>query len=348
MPYKNAFLWNGNHFFREFCFFQDILFNVITCFLQLKPQISCLENLLLTVENKLHYIGRKSQCTGGIMINIKKSGKTPPHLIIFLLILGISAWLRLYNLKLNPGWYHDECVFVDQSWNLIHGKFQWEAVSNTFLPRLPLPHLLTGALMLLFGKHLLVIRTFYALCGISIVVILYFTGVVAGNRNYGLLYATVYAIMPYTVLYNRWGFTYNLVTALSAGGFLLMLIYLKDKRLKWLWLAVLCTGLALVSEIISIIVFVFVAISLLFLPERRKNFAILSTAFIPLFLYLVFMWIFKNHIFIQDTGVIFQKRAVESGFLSGFVKNPAPRARGLLPGPRRTVIIRKAFPGAVL
>ena len=59
--------------------------------------------------------------------------------ILSFIISAIGFWFRFYNPYINPGRYHDECVFVDKSWNLIDGNVHWGVTSNSFLERLLYP-----------------------------------------------------------------------------------------------------------------------------------------------------------------------------------------------------------------
>mgnify|MGYP001559875412 CR=1 FL=1 len=61
-----------------------------------------------------------------------------------LLILSLAAYLRLANRADNPGWYSDEGTHIDIAMNLMEGRAQSLAITQSMLlvARPPLFHLL--------------------------------------------------------------------------------------------------------------------------------------------------------------------------------------------------------------
>ncbi len=224
-------------------------------------------------------------------------------------VLVLAAAVRLINLRSSPGWYLDECVFVGQAWNLIHGQFVWEAAHNTFLPRLPLFHILAGAPMLLFGKDILFVRLVTALSGIAMTWLVYRTGRLFGGRRAAVIGAALFAICPYVVLVNRWGFTYNLAAVLGAANlFFLLKFWRKRDAERYLWLAVLFASLSLVTEPNMAPRWLLTACVAFICVRPLRAVAASIAMLIPLLAYVSIMFLFHHDIFVEDIGVILSGR----------------------------------------
>jgi 4-amino-4-deoxy-L-arabinose transferase-like glycosyltransferase len=230
------------------------------------------------------------------------------HLVV-VAILIVAAAARLYNLRDSPPWYHDETIYVGEAWNLIHGRFQWDTVEHTFLPRLPLFHLLVGPLLLAFGKDVVWVRLVAAGCGILTTWLVYLIGRQVGSRRSALLAMALFAICPYVVLLNRWGFSYNLDCVLGAAGLYFLLRHGRrpDQR-RHLWLASAMTGLGMAVDPVMASRFAALALVAFLTVGKRRALAATAASLAPLALYFAVMLLFFRRIFLQDVEVILFRR----------------------------------------
>ncbi len=173
--------------------------------------------------------------------------------LALLLILALAAYLRLANLADNPGWYTDEGTHLAIAQELLAGRVQYLALTQSTLlvARLPLFDLLVAGLLRLGGDAMGTLRAFTGTLGVISVGLLY--GVLRrATRDPGLalLTALVLAIYPQAILYSRFGFSYNLLTPLVLLAFLGSLEYLKATWRGWLALAALAIGLGATSDLL--------------------------------------------------------------------------------------------------
>lgn len=220
-------------------------------------------------------------------------------------VLAIAAAARFYNLRYSPGWYHDETIFIGQAWNLIHGHLQWEAVPHTFLPHLPLFHLLLGPLLVFFGKDIIWIRFLAAMSGIGITWIIYKIGKEMENVPAGIIGAVLFALCPYTILLTRWGFTYSVAALLGAINlyFLIRHVRLADDR-NSIYFASLAAGLGMVvAPIMWAHFFVTLGVAL-FTVRRARVLTAIVILLAPFAIYLGVMLLFARDIFLEEVKVL--------------------------------------------
>jgi hypothetical protein len=190
-----------------------------------------------------------------------------------LLILALATYLRLANHADNPGWYTDEGTHIDIAQNLLRGRLQYLAIDRSTLLFAKLP-LFEALLAGLFGLGagdggIGTLRAFTGALGVASVAALYL--VVRRTRRdrapfLALVSALMLAIYPQAVLYNRFGFSYNLLTPLVLLVYLGLWEYLKvtaprpgsgpvavperrGLRRGWLALAALAVGIGGVSDL---------------------------------------------------------------------------------------------------
>ena len=225
-------------------------------------------------------------------------------------ILALSAALRFVNLLGAPGWHHDECVFVGQAWDFIHGRFVWDAVRHTFLPRLPLNYLTIGLGLLIFGKTVAVVRGLTALYGVLTSFVLYRIGKELGSRKAGLWAAFFFAVCPYCVRMNRWGFSYNLLALLLAAALLGGLAAARRPTLGRKALAAGAAAAAMFLEPLGVAAGVFV-FALLLCVDRRRLWAWTLAMGAPIGGYAAFLLIAQRELFLDDVRIISQQRLAQ-------------------------------------
>ena len=119
-----------------------------------------------------------------------------------LLILSLAAYLRLANRADNPGWYSDEGTHIDIAMNLMEGRAQSLAITQSMLlvARPPLFHLLLAGLFRLWGAGIETLRAFTGGLGVASVALLYWVMRKAQGAGPALLSAVMLAIYPDAIL----------------------------------------------------------------------------------------------------------------------------------------------------
>lgn len=158
-----------------------------------------------------------------------------PSNLLFLLIVALSAFLRLWGIGNNPLWYPDEGANLNIAWNLINGRMQMFAVTYPFMPHPPLFYLISGLALKIFGYNLLVGRILTAIYGVITTVVLFYLGKALLNEKLGLIASFLFSIFPLAIMYNRWDFDYNLLQLLSIFTLFACIKYLKTKNGKWFY-----------------------------------------------------------------------------------------------------------------
>lgn len=171
--------------------------------------------------------------------------------LILLVVLGLAAFFRLYNLPDTPGWYSDEGTLVNIAQNLLQGRWQYLALNQSTLlaARLPLFTLLLSGWFRLFGAGIDSLRLLTALLGTLSAGLVYLVVRRAAGRGQAALAGALYAIYPQALLYTRIGFSYNLLTPFVLLACLGCWEYLHRRRAGGLALAALAVGLGSVSDL---------------------------------------------------------------------------------------------------
>jgi 4-amino-4-deoxy-L-arabinose transferase-like glycosyltransferase len=191
---------------------------------------------------------------------LSSSQATRRYVIEALAVLGIlalAAFLRLARVGDNPGWFSDEGTAINIAQNLMQGKVQYLAINQSTLleAKLPLFSLILAGLFKVWGAGIVTLRTFTGILGVLSVGLLY--GVLRVMRKEGgealaLLSAFLLAIYPKAILYNRLGYSYNLVTPLILLTFGGLWQYLGTRKNGWLAFAALALGIAAAGDLVAV------------------------------------------------------------------------------------------------
>jgi len=224
--------------------------------------------------------------------------------VLVVLILILSAYLRLTNVVDNPGWYSDEGTLIEIADNLQHGEIKYLAINRSILiaGRLPIFPFLLAGLFKIYGSGMQTLRIFTGCLGILSVGLLYI--VVRGTQTknsatLAILSAAMLAIYPSAILYNRIGFSYNLLTPLVLITFWGMWRYLTDGRLSWLFLSALAVGIGCVSDLMM---FTLIPVVLLAVSTRSWRDLLWSLVImgLPFAIYMLSMLLVDAEAFLFD------------------------------------------------
>jgi len=189
--------------------------------------------------------------------------------MIFVFVILLAAFFRIYNLDGFPAWYIDEGTWATLGKNILQGNFR-EAPQAT-LSKYPFFAFLVG-LSLLFKSDMFHARLIPAIFGIGSTIIIY----VLGRKLYGRL-AGVLAALSHSI--NRFAIYYERSVFLDVGVefFILLSLLLlsenikKPSNSKMLVLLALSVALGIMSKFVGISMVIAVALILLVFKQPKKK-----------------------------------------------------------------------------
>jgi 4-amino-4-deoxy-L-arabinose transferase-like glycosyltransferase len=175
--------------------------------------------------------------------------------VSLLLIIALAAYFRLSHVHDNPGWFTDEGTHLEVARNVLDGRTQYLAIQDSVLlfSRVPLFGWLLAAAGRLFGLNMTTLRLLTGTLGVISVGLVGFVGWrITREKWLGITAAFILAIFPAAVIYNRFGFSYNLLAPLLLLTCLGLWEYHQSGQNRWLALAALTTGLGIISDLWAI------------------------------------------------------------------------------------------------
>lgn len=226
------------------------------------------------------------------------------EIIALIFIIFLAGYLRLTVNKYDLGWYSDEGTLVEIAQNFSKGKRQYLAItkSNLIAARMPLFPLLLAGLIKLFGTSIDTLRIFTSILGVITVGLLYLVtkNIFLSDRNFlPLLSAFLLAIYPEAILFNRLGFSYNLLAPIVLVMIWSITKYQKSDNLIWIILGGISVGLGSLSDLIM---FAFVPVVVLIaLTKKWKHvFWVTFVSLLPFGVYAIYSLMFNRGPFIYD------------------------------------------------
>ena len=183
--------------------------------------------------------------------------------LLLVAIVAFAAYLRLANLRDNPGWYTDEATHLEIARHAAEGRTQYMAFNQTTLlvARMPVfPWLISRAMLAfdLYGADsILAARTLSALLNTLAVVLLYAVARTATRREpsgraLALVAAALLATSKSAVVLSRIAFSYNLLAVLVLIMVWGLWLYLDSSRRRWLALAACAIGAGIMSDLLAL------------------------------------------------------------------------------------------------
>lgn len=167
-------------------------------------------------------------------------------------ILGIAAYVRLENVADTPGWYTDEGTHILIAQNLVQGRVQYMAISQSWLlfGRMPLFEWLLAGIFRWSGTGIVALRGLTGVLGIvSVAVLGLVVYRISRDMILALLAMAVLAIDPQAVLFSRFGFSYNLLSPLVLIALSGLWSYIDKNKAAGLVLAALSIGVGSLSDL---------------------------------------------------------------------------------------------------
>ncbi|MFH0859709.1 MAG: glycosyltransferase family 39 protein [Candidatus Altiarchaeota archaeon] len=165
-----------------------------------------------------------------------------------ILILALSVFFRFYDLHSVPSWDWDEGVNLNVIRNLLDGRFQLFSVKYTFFPHPPLFFIVGGMMIKLFGYELYSLRLMTAFYGVLTALLVYAISTKMFGRRVGITAGLLYALYPSAIYFSRIGFANNQVVLLSAFSVYAIYSYLRNEGERWLYVASIANGTAIITE----------------------------------------------------------------------------------------------------
>jgi 4-amino-4-deoxy-L-arabinose transferase-like glycosyltransferase len=216
-------------------------------------------------------------------------------------VLFIAFYLRFVNLRTNPPWLGDECLYLNLTKNLLQGKLEFFAFRHAFAitGRLPLFFLVFAPIMWIFGNDIIVLRMFTVMCGIISIFFIFLIGKELINYRLGLLAGFFYSIYPFTIKFNRWGFSHNMSLLIFVMLVYFVLKWFKTKKILWGYLCAIFAGLASVNEYYGFFFLLFPIIFGFYLV-RSRLIRLVFISFLPLALFVFWGIFFSSKLFLED------------------------------------------------
>ncbi len=227
------------------------------------------------------------------------NNKTFAIAIIFLVIASIA---RLWHLEQNPAWYADEGTHIEIARHLMHGKTQYLGITDSYLiaARLPLFEHILALWFQCLGISMLSLRILTSLMGILSTALIYRLVIsVSHDERFAIFTMGLFAIYPQATIYNRFGFSYNLLPILILTGLWCLNRYQRTIKIKYLMLTCAWFGIATLSDFIA---FSFLpSLLLLILLIRPKHVSLALIALItPFAVYALLELSIHPDIFLYD------------------------------------------------
>jgi len=212
---------------------------------------------------------------------------------VFSSILLLAGLLRFTNLVNNPGWYTDEGTLLIAAQAFNRGGWNYLGLSDSILlvGRPPFFVWFLALALRLSTDGIATLRTISATLGVlTAASLVWLPGRALGAkaRPLGYLAGTAYAVLPFTVLYNRLGFSYNLPALLIPWILFVLYRYWITGDRRWLALGCGLTGLGFLGELWMVAAMPF-CIAAAFFKHRRDTPLALAAVLLPGIVYALVM-----------------------------------------------------------
>jgi mannosyltransferase len=196
--------------------------------------------------------------------NRTKDSKLDPILctILLILILGLSAALRFFNLGTESYWIDEMCTVIEAQQS-IHQLIMSGRLDQPLAYYLPLHFWVQ-----IFGTTEPSMRSFSALAGIGSIVLVYLIGRKLSGEGVGLLSAFLMAISGFQIYYSQESRYYSFFELATLLSFLFLIPALMSKRTIHFALYGVASGLMVYSHAYGI--FILAAQNLFFLLQGSK------------------------------------------------------------------------------
>ena len=196
---------------------------------------------------------------------------------ILLLILLLAIFLRGFMLGEIPGSINpDEASLGYTSFSILktgadeHGKFLPLSLRSFGDWKLPVYSYIGVVPVAFFGLNEFSVRFTSMMAGVIAVLLIYFISLKLFNkRGIALISALFFSVSPWSIYFSRGAYEVNVATTVFLGGFLALLHYFQNKRIRYLFLSFVLFGATMFTQHNYIIFALLYVFTILFL--FRKN-----------------------------------------------------------------------------
>src|SRR3990167_11500523 len=176
--------------------------------------------------------------------------------VILLFIILLAFFLRTYQLasipdSLNP----DEVALGYTSYSLLkswadeHGKFLPLSLQSFGDWKLPVYSYIGVIPVALLGLNEFSVRFTSMMAGVIAVLLIYFISLKLFNkRGIALISALFFSVSPWSIYFSRGAYEVNVATTVFLGGFLALLHYFQNKRIRYLFLSFVLFGATMFTQ----------------------------------------------------------------------------------------------------
>lgn len=195
--------------------------------------------------------------------------------IIFLAILSLAAFLRLYKISQYMTFLGDEGRDVLVVYNILHGHLTFlgptASVGGFFMG--PIYYYFMTPFLWLFNYNPVGPAIMVAIFSLCTIILIYKIGSEFFNKSTGLIASLLYAISPLAIAYSRSSWNPNLMPFFSILTLYLMYVGLKSQKKLFLILSGISMGIALQLHYTALFLGVICGLYILIerLYEKRNN-----------------------------------------------------------------------------
>ena len=178
------------------------------------------------------------------------------NLFFLFLIIVLAFLLRFYALDKVPGSLNpDEASLGYTSFSILktgadeHGKFLPLSLQSFGDWKLPVYSYIGVIPVALFGLNEFSARFTSMITGVIAVLLIYFTSLKLFNkRGIALISALFLSVSPWSIYFSRGAYEVNVATTIFLGGFLALLHYFQNKRVRYLFLGFVFFGVTMFTQ----------------------------------------------------------------------------------------------------
>lgn len=215
--------------------------------------------------------------------------------IYLVLIIAVGFLLRVYSLNSIPGSLNpDETALGYNAYSILktgadeHGQFFPLALKSFGDWKLPVYSYFTTISVAFFGLTEEAVRIPSAIAGALGVFFIYCIALILFKKKEIALFASLFlALSPWSIYFSRGAYEVNVATSIFLGGFLALLQYFQNKRVKYLFLSFVLFGVTMFTQHNYIVFTPLYIFTILFI--FRKNILYNRKLYMATLLFIIFI-----------------------------------------------------------
>ncbi|HEX9413919.1 MAG TPA: glycosyltransferase family 39 protein [Ktedonobacterales bacterium] len=230
-------------------------------------------------------------------------------------VVALNVVFHTVHLASAPGWDPQEGYNLDLAWNLVHGRWRLFALTSAFGQHPPLFYLQLAVLIHVLGYSIATIRALAGAYAILTCVGLLGLGWRLLGAGPALWAGLVYTCAPFFLANTRWGYSYSQLMFVTLLCVWALWRYAESRRKRWLIVAALVAGFAVLSDYEGIALVALVALFAWTIHRRDVLLAVAVSLALPV-IGLVVGLVAAPHVFGADLLDTFGRATGASPLLS--------------------------------